>query len=1094
MLVGGVSVRQAHKPWPLAGVIGVALVAVPAQARGLTFEDRVAAQQAIARVYYAHQIGATVPFEEAVPSELLEKQVLSYLQQSKALEVQWNTPITAEVLHAELQRMARGTRMPERLLELYDALSNDSLLIGECLARPVLVDRLARNFFAYDERLHVEARQAAESLRAQLVNGELDPLEEHPQRTVAERSPEEFESGAIVEEREGFRIDIVLERSSDTLRVARYLVNKRTWNDWWSDVARDFDGMAVDVVASREEPLPPPTRSVLAGCGPEDAWINGSLDDVPDGFPYRTVVWTGSRMVVWGGGTTGANTGSRYDPATDSWTPTSTSNAPAARTEHTAVWTGSRMVIWGGEGAGLALLNSGGLYDPETDSWSATSTLGAPTGRKWHSAVWTGSHMVVWGGGPFPFIDTGSRYDPETDSWSSTSTANAPSPRGLHSAVWTGSHMIVWGGQEGSFPFTPVGTGGRYDPETDSWTPTSSTDAPMPRVEHTAVWTGTWMVVWGGDVPDASATNTGSRYEPLTDSWSATSTILAPLSRRAHTAVWTGDRMVVWGGIRGDTELNTGGRYDPQANTWTPTSIVNAPSARQLHRAGWTGSLMVVWGGFTNTGGRYDPLTDTWTPTFTGSAAAPRARHTAVWTGNHMVVWGGESGSDPHPGTNSLNSGARYDPVTDSWTPTSTTGAPAARNRHTAIWSGDRMVVWGGAVSTPTWTHLNSGGRYDPLSDTWTATSPVNVPSARDYHTAVWTGSHMIVWGGREGPVDTHTGGRYDVTTDTWTPTSTVGAPSGREKHTAVWTGTRMVVWGGDYQDFPEGNFSVNSGGIYDPLVDSWTPTATDDAPQRRGDHTAVWTGSRMVVWGGVDYEGDFAYVIASGGSYDPVRDSWMPTSMVDVPSSRYDHTAVWSGSHMIVWGGGSGGGHYDPATNVWTPVSTVNAPEQRGLHSAVLTEDSMLVWGGRGNSSELGSGGNYVLALGVDNDGDGLSECLGDCTDDEPTVFDVPAEIEHLRWTSPDTLAWDSDAANSGTGTRYDLMYGDLADVSNFGTGAADTCMWNDLSQLQAFDVSPALAADEAWFFLVRGGNVCGNGRWETASDGSDRLTTVCP
>ena len=32
--------------------------------------------------------------------------------------------------------------------------------------------------------------------------------------------------------------------------------------------------------------------------------------------------------------------------------------------------------------------------------------------------------------------------------------------------------------------------------------------------------------------------------------------------------------------------------------------------------------------------------------------------------------------------------------------------------------------------------------------DTWTATSTTNAPSARPGHTAVWTGSEMIVWGG----------------------------------------------------------------------------------------------------------------------------------------------------------------------------------------------------------------------------------------------------------------------------------------------------------------------------------------------------------
>ena len=59
------------------------------------------------------------------------------------------------------------------------------------------------------------------------------------------------------------------------------------------------------------------------------------------------------------------------------------------------------------------------------------------------------------------------------------------------------------------------------------------------------------------------------------------------------------------------------------------------------------------------------------------------------------------------------------------------------------------MIIWGGmtydAVS-------NTGGRYNPSTDTWIATSTTNAPAARSGHTAVWTGSEMIVWGGSDCP------------------------------------------------------------------------------------------------------------------------------------------------------------------------------------------------------------------------------------------------------------------------------------------------------------------------------------------------------
>ena len=56
------------------------------------------------------------------------------------------------------------------------------------------------------------------------------------------------------------------------------------------------------------------------------------------------------------------------------------------------------------------------------------------------------------------------------------------------------------------------------------------------------------------------------------------------------------------------------------------------------------------------------------------------------------------------------------------------------------------MIVWGGLDNGG--NDLNTGGRYNPSTDSWTATSTTNAPAARYSHTAVWTGSEMIVWGG----------------------------------------------------------------------------------------------------------------------------------------------------------------------------------------------------------------------------------------------------------------------------------------------------------------------------------------------------------
>jgi len=72
--------------------------------------------------------------------------------------------------------------------------------------------------------------------------------------------------------------------------------------------------------------------------------------------------------------------------------------------------------------------------------------------------------MIVWGGNDqfFHFLNTGGRYNPSTDSWRSTSPTNAPSARFGHTAVWTDSEMIVWGGATITGGFHISNTGGRY--------------------------------------------------------------------------------------------------------------------------------------------------------------------------------------------------------------------------------------------------------------------------------------------------------------------------------------------------------------------------------------------------------------------------------------------------------------------------------------------------------------------------------------------------------------------------------------------------------------------------------------------------------
>jgi N-acetylneuraminic acid mutarotase len=391
--------------------------------------------------------------------------------------------------------------------------------------------------------------------------------------------------------------------------------------------------------------------------------------------------------------------------------------------------------------------------------------------------------------------------------------AGAPTPRYFHSAVWTGTEMLILG----TFGVQDRRSlGGRYRPATNQWSALPTAElAPAPRSGHSAVWTGSEVVIWGGASP-YERFGDGARFAVTTESWASMSRVGAPSPREGHTATWTGTEMIVWGGVDGSTYLNTGARYDPVADVWRAVSTVGAPSPRARHTAVWTGQHLLVWGGTDNAtgglanGGRYDPTTDTWSALSRVGAPSARLWHSAVWSGEEMLVWGGNRAST---GVGFFGDGGRYRPSTDSWVPISATGAPTPRERHTAVWSGDEMIVWGGFNDAGFGDQAN-GGRYRPATDSWQSVSNANAPSRRSEHQAVWTGSEMVVWGGTTLIyASTLVGGRYSPATDAWQLIPSTGGPSARYAHAAAWTSRGLFVWGGLLRPF----VPTDDGGLYLP-------------------------------------------------------------------------------------------------------------------------------------------------------------------------------------------------------------------------------------------------------------------------------------
>lgn len=154
-----------------------------------------------------------------------------------------------------------------------------------------------------------------------------------------------------------------------------------------------------------------------------------------------------------------------------------------------------------------------------------------------------------------------------------------------------------------------------------------------------------------------------------------------------------------------------------------------------------------------------------------------------------------------------LNDGARYNPLTDTWTPM-TNVAPGARRFHVAIWTGQEMIV------TPS---NSQGARYNPATDSWSSI-PIAPLAIGETHTAVWTGTEMLVWSGFPDAFNSKVGGRYNLATNTWRAITRENNSLGRFKHTSVWTDSEMIVWGGLTQ-VPNSNVlaPVQTGARYAP-------------------------------------------------------------------------------------------------------------------------------------------------------------------------------------------------------------------------------------------------------------------------------------
>jgi hypothetical protein len=233
--------------------------------------------------------------------------------------------------------------------------------------------------------------------------------------------------------------------------------------------------------------------------------------------------------------------------------------------------------------------------------------------------------------------------------------------------------------------------------------------------------------------------------------------------------------------------------------------------------------------------------------------------------------------------------------------------------------------------------------RFDALPVGWTEL-PAPPEMLLDAATA-WTGDRLLVWGGSVDTFDESgaagAGYAFDTGTGGWAEL----APSPLAPRTwpaAAWTGTELLVWGG-VRERPFGD-----GAAYDPDTDSWR--RLPPAPISARAPLSVWTGEELVVWGtAARTRGE---IPTDGAAYDPATDTWR--TIAPGPIELTDATAVWTGREMIVFGAALDsrnraatetaiGAAYDPATDTWRRLPDSDLSPQAS--TASWNGEELIAW-----------------------------------------------------------------------------------------------------------------------------------------------------
>lgn len=547
------------------------------------------------------------------------------------------------------------------------------------------------------------------------------------------------------------------------------------------------------------------------------------------------------------------------EPAGGSWA--TLGDGPLSQRQDPAmVWTGTDVLVWGGLSPGGTGLRDGAAYDPAKDRWRRLPPAPA-AGRADAVVAWTGSEMLVWGGtGAGGVGDAGAAFDPIRGRWRRLPDGPLTARHDAEFA-WTGTELVIWGGEDSSGE--PLRDGARYAPATNRWRmlPPGPLDGrgDYRDVEMVAINDG--VLLWASTGREAITVV----YEAAADRWRD---VWTPRFQPAtHPTFLSIDGAVLaWGWANIGDHGPLAMKFTSNPDWWT--TIAQPPSAPDAGRALLGSDGVAVSWSRAGAGAWYDALSDEWhrmTPPPQPVAAGWAEQ---VWADDRLFVWHAEA-----------RRGAPQRAVV--WYPSSSWQALQHQpsplvGEISAVWTGwlrddQQVLLWGGSAAD-----ADGGAVYDPALDLWESMPPAPL-GPRTRQAASWTGSELIIVGGRNGGVVRSDGAAYEPHSRSWRRLPR--APVRIAGDAAAFGGTHLYAAGRG-----EGGLRLAR---YDPDEDRWGLVPPPPVSEVGDDVAVWWTGRELWVWSVSDGT-------ARGAAWDPVRTTWRRLPDLNRLSGRVSMAGGW--------------------------------------------------------------------------------------------------------------------------------------------------------------------------------------------------------